>query len=285
MLQRRHEKVIYENDRGERVEIAYSFPYFLQQVLGADGISADISTSKGVGQDGVTINNVTLQPRPLQVVGYIKENSKELLASRRDHLLRIFSPKTKGILQYEYGNLKRQIRVQVDSAPVFSKAFNTFEVLNFIIDLIAPSPYWTCEADIPEEIVTWIGGLKFPLRFPTRFSTAGSKIINILNQGHVETPVRIEITGTATNPKIMNKLSGEYIKVNRTLTINDTLVITTDFGNKRVEQNGLNAFNDIDYQSTFFSLSIGDNVVELTTDDVNDNPVVKIIYRNRYLGV
>lgn len=285
MMQRRHEKLIYENDRGERVEIAYSFPYFLQQILGADGVSADISSTKNVGQDGVSINNVSLQPRPLQIVGYIKENSKDLLASRRDNLLRVFSPKTKGTLQYEYGNIKRQIRVQVDSAPTFANPFGTFEVLNFMIDLIAPSPYWTCESDIEEEIVTWIGGLSFPLRLPTTFSTAGAKIINILNQGHVETPVKIEITGTATNPKIMNKLTGEYIKVNRTLTIDDTLVITTDFGNKRVEQNGLNAFNDIDYQSTFFSLNVGDNVIELTTDDVNDNPVVKIIYRNRYLGV
>ena len=52
MLSKRHEKIIYENDRGERVEIAYSFPYLLQGFIGADGTDANITNSKGVGQDG-----------------------------------------------------------------------------------------------------------------------------------------------------------------------------------------------------------------------------------------
>ena len=120
---------------------------------------------------------------------------------------------------------------------------------------------------------------------PTKFSTAGPRIINVVNNGDVETPIKLEITGTATNPKILKRLTGEFIKVNRTLTTDDTLVITTDFGNKRVEQNGVNVFNYIDLNSTFFSLDVGDNVIELITDDVTDNANIKITYRNRYLGV
>jgi hypothetical protein len=101
-MQSRHEKVIYENDRGQRIEIAYSFPFFLQQVVGADGTNAEITKTKGVGQDGITITNVNLSDRPLQELGAIKAISKDEIARHRAKLLQVFNPKTKGWLQYEY---------------------------------------------------------------------------------------------------------------------------------------------------------------------------------------
>ena len=128
MMQRRHEKIIYENDRGERVEIAYSFPYLLQGFIGADGTDTNITSSKGVDQDGMTITNVNLQERPLQILGKIKENDKTALSKRRAKLLQVFNPKVQGWLQYEYGDVKRRIRCQVESAPVFSMPFKIFNV-------------------------------------------------------------------------------------------------------------------------------------------------------------
>ena len=101
-------KVIYENDRGERIEIAYSFPFFLNKIIGVDGTDAEITTSKGVGQDGTTIENVSLEPRALQIIGNIKGKSKEELARYRSKLLKVFNPKIKGTLQYEYGDIKRK---------------------------------------------------------------------------------------------------------------------------------------------------------------------------------
>ena len=284
-MQGRHEKIIYENDRGQRVEIAYSFPYFLQQLLGADGTDADITKVKGVGQDGSTVTNVNLADRELRVLASIKGETKEEIAKHRAKLLQVFNPKVKGWLQYEYGDTKRRIRCQVEKAPVFSKQNRSFKYQDFLIDLLCPNPYWQDINTTQKEIVTWIGGISFPLQLPTQFATAGPKIINIINSGDVETPIRLEVTGTATNPKILKRLTGEFIKVNRTLATDDTLVITTDFGNKRVEQNGVNVFNYIDLNSTFFSLDVGDNVIELITDDVTDNANIKISYRNRYLGV
>lgn len=64
------------------------------------------------------------------------------------------------------------------------------------------------------------------------------------------------------------------------------VTITTEFGNKRVEFNGENAFNILDLPSSkFFSLQVGDNVLELMTEDESDNVNVKVSYRNRYIGV
>ncbi len=284
-MQKRHEKIIYENDRGRRVEIAYSFPFFFQQLIGADGTNAEITKTKGVGQDGSTINNVSLTDRNLQVLGVIKGQTKEEIARHRAKLLQVFNPKIKGWLQYEYGDVKRRIRCQVENAPKFTKKFTGYKYQDFLINLICPNPFWVDEFETSEEIVTWIGGMRFPLKLPTRFATKGSKIINIYNKGDVKAPVRIEFKGPATNPKIINKATGEFIKINRTLLPEDLLIITTDFGNKRVEINNINVFNWIDLSSTFWNLEAGDNIIEYSSDDELENATVKIAYRSRYLGV
>ncbi|WP_461366635.1 phage tail family protein [Candidatus Darwinibacter acetoxidans] len=282
-MQGRHEKIIYENDRGQRVEIAYSFPYFLQQLLGADGTDADITKVKGVGQDGSTVTNVNLADRELRVLASIKGDTKEEIAKHRAKLLQVFNPKVKGWLQYEYGDTKRRIRCQVEKAPVFSKQNRSFKYQDFLIDLLCPNPFWQDEFETSKEIITWIGGMTFPLKLPTAFATKGPKIINIRNDGDVEAPVKIEFHGPATNPKIEN--NGEFIKVNRTILQDDVLTITTEFGNKRVEINGENAFNWIDLDSVFWQLQPGDNVIEYTSDDEVEDATVKVIYKNRYLGV
>lgn len=284
-MQGRYEKIIYENDRGQKVEIAYSFPYFLQQLLGADGTDADITKVKGVGQDGTSITNVRLADRSLQILGAIKGDTKEEIARYRGKLLQVFNPKTKGWLQYEYGDIKRRIRCQVEKAPAFSKQNRSFKYQDFLIDLLCPTPFWLDEIETSEEIVTWIGGMKFPLVLPTAFAMKGPKVKNIINQGDVETPVRIEFAGPATNPRITKRDTGEYIQVNRQLVHGDTLVVTTDFGAKRVEINGQNAFNWIDMGSTFWSLGVGDNVIEYSSDDPVEPASVSISYRNRYVGV
>ncbi len=296
MLQRRHEKIIYENDKGENVEITYSFPYFLQQLLGADGTSTDITSTKGVVQDGVSINNVSLQPRGLQIIGYIKEKDKSLLARRRARLMQVFNPKIKGILQYEYGNVKKQIRVQVESAPYFAKAFNVFNVLNFTIDLIAPNPYWQDISESKTDISTETGNIEFPLEIPTEGLELSirtiSFITNIYNQGDVDTPIKVTLkaVGTVVNPVIENLDTGEYIRVKRTLAEGDTLEINTAFGNKRVEiikpdGSRENVFHYIDYKSTFFSLSDGDNTIKYDAEVGENNLDVSIYYTPNYLGI
>lgn len=294
-MQRRHEKVIYENDRGERVEIAYSFPFFLQQILGVDGTNANITTTKGVGQDGSTQTNVTLKERPLQIIGYIKERDKDTLARRRERLLQVFTPKSKGTLQYEYGNIKRKIRVQVDSAPTFSKAFNTFEVLNFIIDLVAHNPYWQDISENKSEIAVWRGAFEFPLEIIGEGIEMGyrepSLIVNVFNKGHEACGMKIQFKAlaTVTNPSLFNVNTREYFKINKTMAAGEVITVTTHFQSKRVElnKNGVitNAFNWIDVASTFLELDPGDNLFRYDADEGIDNLEVSIYYNPQYLGV
>lgn len=295
MLQKRHEKIIYENDRGERVEIAYSFPFLLQGFIGADGTDTNITSSKGVGQDGTTITNVSLEPRPLQIIGKVKENDKATLAKRRAKLLQVFNPKVQGWLQYEYGDVKRRIRCQVESAPTFSMPFKIFNVLDFIVYLVAPNPYWQSLNQSKAEIAIWRGAFEFPLELVDEGIEIGfrepSLIVNVFNQGDVACGIKIQFKALATveNPSLFNVNTREYFKINKTMEAGEVVTITTHFQNKRVElnKNGVisNAFNYIDPQSTFLQLDVGDNLFRYDADEGIDNLEVSIWHTPQHLGV
>lgn len=253
--------------------------YKLIKVEGLESSDYEISIEQYTNYDGGYTNKKRVLPRDVFIEVDYKGLNKEF---ERQKLIGFFNPKQQGILTVNYCGIEKYIAYEVESfkAPID----NLYEPLNFKVDLVCPDPYLK-EYEIGEEISTWIGGWKFKFKLPFRFKQKGETKKNIYNSGHVKTPVKIIFKGPAINPSVTNLTTGEFIKVNRTLTVDDTLVITTNFGNKRIEQNGINVFNYIDLSSTLFSLGVGDNVIELITDDVSDNANIKITYRNRYVGV
>lgn len=281
------EKITFINAMGEQITFDTK-EYRLLKLSGTGAVQTDIQTQKSPFQDGRTYIDNTLEPRTISIEIGIFAVDKEDLFRKRRKVSRIFNPKLGlGKLIYEYYVGTKEIEAISELAPVFATGHenetNTFQ--RALLTMYCPNPFWQDELETSKEIVTWIGGMTFPLKLPTKYSTAGPKRINVINEGDVETPVKIEFRGPATNPKIVNHATGEYIKVNRTLLQDDVLVITTAFGNKRVEINNQNVFNWIDLNSVFWQLQPGDNIIEYTSDDEVENAKVKISYRNRYLGV
>ncbi len=290
-----HEKVIYENDNGQSIEIGYSFPYFLQGIVGQDGTKAKITKVSGTGQDGSTITNVVLTDRDLRLLGSIKGNSKDEIAKYREKLLGVFNPKSMGWLQYEYGSIKRRIRCQVESAPKFSKKTNSYRFQDFLIDLLCPNPYWQDINSVKSEIAIWRGTFEFPLELVEEGIEIGfrepSLIVNVFNSGDVACGMKIQFKALATveNPSLFNVNTREYFRVNKVMSAGEIITVTTHFQNKRVElnQNGVmsNAFNWIDLGSTFMQLDPGDNLFRYDADDGIDNLEVSIWHTPQYLGV
>ena len=288
-------KIIYENDRGERTEIMDSFPYFLQEFTGADGTNTEITKTKGVGQDGSTINNVSLSDRNLQIIGVIKGQSKVEIERYRAKLLQVFNPKIRGWLQYEYGDVKRRIRCQVENAPKFTKKFAGYKYQDFLIDLICPNPYWQDINAAKEEIAIWRGSFEFPLELIGEGIELGfrepSLIVNVFNKGDVDCGMKIQFKALATveNPSLFNVNTREYFKINKIMEAGEVITVNTHFQNKKVElnKNGVisNVFNWIDFQSTFLQLEQGDNLFRYDADEGIDNLEVNIYFTPAYLGV
>ena len=274
-------KITYTNEKGQSITMGDSAPLVITQIDGLGSVQNDIQRQKAPGQDGSTITGSTLTERGLTFTGIILSIDQE---KYRRELLHVFNPKLSGTIKYEKGAVNKQIDCRVEIAPDFPSGYKGI-YQTFIINLLCANPFWLDIEESQIELVSWIGGMTFPLSMPTTFSMAGESRINVINRGDVETPIRIEITGPATNPKLINALTGEYIRVKQSLLSGDIMTITTDFGRKRVEINGQNAFNYIDLTSTFFNLNPGDNILELTTEDINDDARVEVSYRNRYLGV
>jgi hypothetical protein len=63
----------------------------------------------------------------------------------------------------------------------------------------------------------------------------------------------------------------------------DTLIIDTTFGQKRVELNDQNVFYKLDFDSTFFNLSIGENSIDFSDDTGSTSATIHFIYRNLFI--
>ena len=278
---KRDEKLIYENDRRESIELSVGSAFFLENIVGLDGISNSITSTKVNNQDGEIFLKDSLDKRNIEIEGTILRD----IDNNKSKMISIFNPKLGGKLLYKNRNIEVFICCRVENAPKFSRD----KLPKYLISLYCPNPYFLSKFEVGEEISTWIGGLKFKFSLPFRLKQKGEPKVNVYNDGHVETPVEIIFKGPAQNPSIVNHSTKEFIKVKRTLSSNDTLYINTEFGNKTVEidRNGTreNAFNYIDLDSTFFNLQVGDNLIEYTTENDLDPQSVEIKYRNRYLGV
>jgi hypothetical protein len=118
---------------------------------------------------------------------------------------------------------------------------------------------------------------------PVNFGTVIPSNIAI-NEGQVEAPVIIQIQGACINPVITNETTGEFIAFkDLTMIETDTLIIDTTFGQKRVELNEQNVFYKLDFDSTFFNLSIGENSIDFSDDTGSTSATIHFIYRNLFI--
>lgn len=283
------EKVIFENSRGQSIELTNRLPFLLESVEGRGEVGAEIQLQSAPFQDGATFIDTTLTTRSLVLNVSLIAESRNGLNDIRHKISTVFNPKLGlGRLIYLNGNVEREIGVVVDGSPAFpvgDAKGRWFQ--RTVINLVAPNPFWEGVAVDNYKLEDFVGNFRFKFRFPVRFATRGDSR-TLVNKGDVPTPIKVEFRGPVTNPKITNITIGEFIKVNATIPANYKLILDTSFGNKRVEiiaPDGVvqNAFHYIDLESTFFSLGVGENRFSFITE--GGNPEVYVEYKHRYLSV
>lgn len=288
------EKLIFTNSRGFSVELGDESPFILTKIEGLGAVNAAIQTQKSPFQDGETYIDNLLEPRSISIeIMILADDTEEMMENRRK-LLQAFNPKLgEGKLIYEYGKVKREIKAISELAPVFPDAGDFKDTMQpGLIQLYCPNPFWLDTFIESEEMADWVGGLRFPLQLPMMFTGRSSRQHTVIhNAGDVDTPIVFEFLGPATNPVVTKVDTGEYIKVNREIAVNEKLVITTEFGNKKVilrnldTKEEINAFGWIDLGSTFFQLEPGNNLISYSADSGQETARVWIRWRNRYVGV
>ena len=272
------------NSNGDSIVLGHRPPFLLSKIDGLGDVDADVQMTRAPFQDGSTHVDTLLQPRFIDMEISILTDD---VSGMRQQLARVLNPKLTLSLVYENGSVTRQIQAYSEHVPKYPSDGRGRRYQIALINLVCPNPYWQDVNPTMLKLQDFVGNFFFPVSFPASFSIRGDQE-NFINDGHVSTPIKVTFRGEAVNPMITNVSTGEFIRVNRTIPAEHSLVITTDMNYRTVrivDPYGveMNAMGYIDLASTFFSLDVGENNLSFITD--GGNPEVFIEYRNRYLGV
>lgn len=278
-------KLFFEFVRGEDSIRMDDTEFVVLAYSGIEATDYDHVTEDNINGMGARLLRRKLLPRDISIEWEYEGLSDK--AGVRDRLIGFFSPLSSGTLRVSYGGTVREIQYEVRRMHITTQ--NVHDYLAGELELTCMDPAFLANVTESGEISTWIDGWKWKFKLPFHMKRRGAPQITIVNDGHMPTAVEVVFHGPAENPKVTNLLTGEYIKVNRTLTADDILYISTEFGKKTVEieTDGarVNAFHYIDLDSTFFELQVGDNIIQYETDNETVPQRVEIRYRKRYLGI
>ena len=291
-------KIIYENERGISIELNREGPLFLSSVKGFDGLESDIVSSKSAYRDGISISKTILKDRILTLNCHLVIDSEQQRYILKKELYKAFNPKFPGHMKIytDAGQLRGASNLRVIQAPLFDDDYKGLnDLVSFQIQLAMPLPYFEDINENRADFGNDIGNFFFDLEVEEEgreLSIKNNSIVtNIENLGDAETPIKVVFKAKTIieNPSIYNVYTKEFIKLNYTMQVGEEITVTTHHGNKRVESylNGVtkNIFNDLDINSTFMWLDVGDNVIRYDSDTMIEQLEVYIYYTNYYLGV
>lgn len=293
----------FTNARGDSLTFRPESSFIASDIQGLGDVDATVQLQQAPYQDGGSYIDSILSPRPISFRVWINGKDDSDISRKRSQLSALFNPKLgPGIFRYQYGDQIRQIAAVAEHVPSFPTKFDSrgrrHQVA--VVDLLCPDPYWRAVTDSVEQLVTFSGGLTFPLRLPTIFGNQDSKAKSriIVNSGNSPAPIEITFEGPATTPiRIDNETTGEFIEVNQSLLASEQLWISTAFGKKRVEKiladgTRINAFHHIlvdptgaGPSSTFFQLEPGNNLMTYNTGVEYEKAPVTIRFQPRYLAI
>jgi hypothetical protein len=283
-----NEKLTYYSDDSDAVvEFSADSDYWWKDEEGMTGLSNDIYTSQGNGQDGVYVTGMQLAAREITATIQIKTD----YATARADLLSSLNPKHIGRLVYEDGTITRYIPCRISKAPVISRdVYPECE-----IDFFCASPFWR-EGDGTEDmqanISRWVGNLEFPIEIPAEGIEMGyrmpSLVTNIVNTGDVPAELTIEFCADAdvSDPKLTSILTQEFLELDYDMLAGDCIRVTTGYGKKAATliRGGVetSVFNYVTDDSTWLQLAVGDNFLRAEASD-DDLITVRIMYEFMYL--
>ena len=270
---------------GVTIEMGADKAFILKSFSDPNAQNISFSTSNGVNEIGSKIEAQSVSAKTFSLTGMIRGRADKL----KEKLLRAVAPMQKGVLTY---NGKLSIEVYPKSTPTIER-FTNNPMFNFT--LYAPYPFWRNTSENVDLVV----GLGKRFRFPWNISTpyrwseySAASYVNIYNKGSVPARWRTEFYAgiPMKNPKLLNILTGAYVKVNTEMEIGDKVIIDTtgqELQVTGVDVNGneVSLFEHLDIDSDPFQLLVGDNLIRATVDTEDVVPQVNMYHFDYYAGV
>lgn len=276
----------YINENGLSLELSPFSMYWLEKC--EEELPNEITAEKQSANHGETFISNSLGARRITLKGSIDTLTN--LDAHCRNIQKVFNPTLKGTLVYSSSsNTDKEIVCHVEETPI---PFWSGKKLLFEVELIAHTPFWK-DREKTEYIALLQKALKFPLVIPTskmyfgvRKSILETEVQNI---GDVESGFRAIFkarSGSVTNPKIFNKITGEYIEIDYAMQKGDIIEVINYPELKKITINGIeNGFRYLHIDSTFFNLLVGKNLIGYIAQENTINLDVVVYYTPRFLGV
>lgn len=262
-------------------------------------------TTKFVSQIGVVITSSTIDMRDIEVIGWIHSdtgNQTEMNQLRRQ-ISRLINPLHKHTIEAN----GYKIYFKPITTVKFSSDWRTHNetLCNFIINGTCEDPMFTTASSQVVEMAGYTRNFHLPFNVGTgqagwadkvvvsyRYSTVSTAIENI---GDVECGMRVEFVsknGSVVNPSLTNMVTGEFIKINKTLEIGEKIVVDTNvrtMGVTLYDDTLPNGYQDgfvyFDLSSSFIQLQPGVHIYRYDADSNLTELEVNIFFDPRFLEV
>lgn len=280
-------------DKQERTYSIFKSQIETFPLIGGD--PANIVTSKSWNQHGHTVIQSLMETTTTEITFalYVANKSDIEAEAQRKAIIDICHPL----------NGEITMKVTLNNGSIYNRLIYFTHAPSFLVGLenrnaiwqkvlleFECQPFWYSDYEITEDFINVSPLFSFPFTMsPTSPVTFGNILPNkvITNNGQVEAPITIQVINACTNPVILNKTTGEFIKFkNLTMYYQDNLLIETAYGKKKVTLNGYNIFDKLDYTSTFFNLAVGDNEIEFSDEtQLPTSAKIFLTYRNLYITI
>ena len=286
------------NNRGDSITFGHHFR--IADDFDMSGLNASVNYSESTA-DGSNYQNTKLENRDFDIPFFIYKtmNDSWWIEERRNEAYKVFNPKCNPFrIDIETkANEEYYINANLESSPLFPQGFESSNLAwqKGLLQLSANDPYFYKKNAQSVDVALWQPAFEFPLEFTAEGIEMGyreqSLIVNVNNDGQEATGmiIRFRALGTLTNPSLINVNTYDELKINTTMVAGDLIEVSTYKGKKTVKltRNGVttNIFNNLDLNSKFLQLEIGDNLFRYDADEGIDNLEVSMNFTPRLLGV
>lgn len=260
----------------------YGIPYQMDNLSGVD---VTLKTAQGVNQQGVTVEDQSVEGVTHEVIADFWGADGEVQADRFLQLLPFFTSGT------AYFGDKYFSRFFLQKTP-YTVQLHPYPRLDFM--LYRPKPYWYSLSEERAEMGGFVPQFRFPVCYDSHQYSDWRQIyfLNIRNPGALPVPftAKLRSTGLVVNPAIRNSVTGEHIGFDTTLKAGEVLEIyrtTTDRLAVKLTRDGTesNAFALLDEDSDLTELHPGDNVLTADADSGKAGLQVSVSFYPMVVGI
>lgn len=263
---------------------AENLMYLDEPIEGVSGLP-NIRSATGVnqGRDGSWVSRQLYEGRYISFQGRIFGGEPIDVENKRRELVSVLQRKKLKLRIITYAGMEfiTEVFVMANQMPI-NRELN---IVKWKIDLLSEDPLFYDNS--AGELLATIGkvmdgGFDIPFDIPFNISAGGEPSV-VTNSGNETVYPIITISTPATNPKLINRATNEFMQVMTTVLEGDKLII--NMRNKTITHNGLNVYSLQRDGSTFFGLVPGVNVMEIQTDVGSENSKAEVRYQSGFLGI